>query len=276
MGLPCLLVDSFFNTRIPAYAGHTLTAAENSTDAPLVGAARRSTYDAYTSTTANLDAWLKSRCAVPRVADMVAVDRGHNQPGKTVKVQCCDDDFVSTPQDAFNSLTPTTPGAGSLDDALGVRTNEGAFLKRFSPRSAADWRYFVGAMGAGIRCTVPGLWVGQCWRPGYVDRPLAQGATRLIVERTESDQGWTGMGKAVRRRQGTLHFSFATLWDAEQAAWHLDQYASGRRMWVIADDERADDAFLAVIPAELVGMNLEPRYFYPKLDLPYVEADPNA
>jgi len=274
MGQPCLLVDNFFNARI--YAGHTLSAAENSTDAPLVGAARRSTYDAYQSTTPNLDAWLKSRNGVTRYADMVAVDRGHNQGGKTVKVQCSDDDFVSPAQDAFNSLTPSTPGAGSLDDALGVRTAEGAWLKRFSGRGAADWRHFVGAMGAGIRCLVPGLWIGLCWRPGFVNRPHAPGATRLVVERSESDQGWTGMGKAVRRRQGVLHFAFTTLFDAEQAVWHLDQYAAGRRMWVIADDERADDAFLAVIPDELVGMNLESSYFYPKLDLPYVEADPNG
>ena len=39
MGQPCLLVDNFFNSRI--YSGHTLSAAEASTDAPLVGAARR-------------------------------------------------------------------------------------------------------------------------------------------------------------------------------------------------------------------------------------------
>lgn len=274
MGLPCLLVDNFFNTRI--YSGHTLSAAENSTDAPLVGAARRSTYDAYQSTTPNLDAWLKSRCGVTRYADMVVVDRGHNQAGKTVKMQCCDDDFAGTPQDAVNTLTPTAAGAGSLDDALGVRTAEGAFLKRFSPRAAADWRYFVGAMGAGLVCTVPGLWIGQCWRPAYVDRPLAIGATELVVEELESDQGWLGRGRATRRRQGVLHFSFGTMFEAEQAVWHLDQYAAGRRMWVIADDARAEDAFLAVLPKGLVGMNLEPRWFYPKLDLPYLESDPNG
>lgn len=274
MGLPCLMVDNFFNARI--YAGHTLSAAENSTDAPLVGAARRSTYDAYVSLTTNTDAWLKSRNGVTRFADMVVVDRGHNQAGKVVKVQCCDDDFVSTPQDAFNSITPTSAGAGSLDDALGVRTAEGTWLKRFTGRAAADWRYFVGAMGAGLVCTVPGLWIGQCWRPGYVDRPLAIGMTELVVEEMESDQGWLGRGKAVPRRQGILHFSFPTLFDAEQAVWHLGQYAAGRRMWVIADDERAEDAFLAVLPKGLVGMNLDPHWFYPKLDLPYLEADPNG
>jgi len=267
-------VDNFFNSRM--YGSHVLSAAEASSDAPLVGAARRSTYDAYSSTTPNLDAWLKSRNGVSRYADMAVVERGHNQGGLTVKVQCCDDDFVGTPQDAFNSLTPANPGAGSLDDALGVRNWEGAWLKRFNGRGAQDWRYFVAAMGAGVRCVVPGLWIGQCWRPGYADRPFAPGMTKLIVERTESDQGWIGSGKATKRRQGVLHFSFTTLFDAEQAVWHLDQYTAGRRMWVIADDERADDAFLAQVPDEVVGLQLEPRIFYPTLDLPYVESDPNG
>lgn len=269
-----MLVDNFFNIRM--YSGHTLSAAENSSDAPLVGAARRSIYDAYNSATPNLDGWVKSRNAVTRAADMVVVERGHNQGGKTVKVQCSDDDFTVSTQDAFNSITPVSPGTGSLDDALGVRTWEGAFLKRFPGRSAQDWRYFVAAMGAGIKLTVPGLWIGLCWRPGYVDRPFAPGMTELIVEETESDQGWRGRGKATRRRQGILHFSFTTLFDAEQALWHLDQYAAGRRMWIIADDEMAQDAFLAELPKGMVGMSLEPQWFYPKLELPYVEADPNA
>lgn len=274
MGSPVLLVDNFFNPRIPGYSGHTFSAAENSTDVPLVGAGRRSTYDAYNSLTTNTDAWLKTRNGVPRAADMVVVERGHNQAGKTVKVQCCDDDFVSTPQDAVNTITPTTAGAGDVDDALGVRTWEGAWLKRFNARSAYDWRYFVGAMGAGLVCTVPGLWLGLCWRPAYLDRPLAAGATELVVEEMESDQGWLGRGRATKRRQGVLHFTFGTLFDAEQAVWHVEQYAAGRRMWVISDDERCEDAFLAVMPKGVVGMNLEPRYFFPKLDLPYLESDP--
>lgn len=272
MGSPALLVDNFFNSRI--YAGHTLSAAENSTDAPLVGAGRRSTYDAYQSTTPNLEAWLKSRCSVTRLADMLVVERGHNQAGKTVKVQLSNDDFTLSTEDAFNSVTPLTAGTGSLDDALGVRTSEGVFLKRFTPRAGADWRYDVPALGSGIRCLVPGLWIGQCWRPGYADRPFATGMTTLVVDETQSDQGWIGRGKAVRRRQGTLRFSFTTSFDAEQAVWHLDQYAAGRRMWIVADDERADEAFLAVIPTDVVGLRLEPGYFYPKLDLPFVEADP--
>lgn len=274
MGSPCLLVDNIFNTRIPAYVGHTISALENSTDAPLVNAGRRSTYDAYSSVTTNSEAWIKARCGATRYCDMVVVERGHNQGGKTAKVQVCDDDFATTPQDAFNSITPSSPGAGKLDDALGVRSWEGAFLKRFSGRSGQDWRYDIPALGSGIVATIPGLWIGQCWRPDYVDRPLAIGATRLIVSETQSDAGWIGRGRAVRRREGVLHFTFGTLFDAENAVWHLDQYLSGRRMWVVADDERAEDAFLAIVPAELVGQRIEPNWFYPKLDLPYVEADP--
>ena len=272
MGAPCLLVDNYFSSRI--YSGHTLSALENSSDAPLVGAARRSTYDAYQSATPNADAWVKSRNAVTRYADMVVVERGHNQGGKTVKVQCSDDDFATPAQEPFTGITPTAAGTGSLDDALGVRTWEGAWLKRFSPRAAYDWRYFVPAMGAGLKPLVPGLWIGLSWRPGYADRPFAPGVTELIVEEMHSDRGWLGRGKATPRRTGVLHFSFGTMLDAEAADWHVQQIARGRAFWIIPDDERADLAFLAVLPKGNVGMVLEPRWFYPKLDLPYVELDP--
>lgn len=273
MGSPALLVDNLINTR--QYTGHTVTALENSTDAPLVAAGRRSTYDAYNSITTNSEAWIKVACGVPRSADMCVVERGNNQGGKTAKVQCSDDDFT-TIQDAFNGVTPSGAGAGSLDDAYGVRTPEGVWLKRFSYRSANSWRYDVPALGSGIVATIPGLWIGTSWRPSFVDRPLGIRATRLIVEETQSDQGWIGRGKGVRRREGVLHFTFASMFDAESAVWHLDQYTMGRRMWVIADDERADDAFLAIAPSDLIGQRLDPSYFFPKLDLPYLEADPNG
>lgn len=273
MGNPVLLVDNLFNTRM--YQAHVVSAAENTADAPLVGAGRRSIYDAYSSATANLDAWLKARCGVPRYADMVAVERGHNQGGKTVKVQLSNDDFASTPEDVFNSITPSSPGTGSLDDALGVRTWEGAWLKRLPGRAGADWRYFVGAMGAGLKCIVPGLWIGMSWSPGAARLPFAPGLAELIVEEQESDQGWTGRGKATVRRQGILRFRFSTLFDAELAEQHLQQYRRGRPMWVIPDAERADDAFLAIMPKTSAGVeHPADGWMYPRLELPYRELDP--
>lgn len=274
MGLPRLLVDNFLNTRIPAYAGHVISALENTTDAALVGAARRSTYDAYNSLTANSEAYITVDCGVPRMADTIIVERGHNQAGKTVKCQVSADNFTLSSEDAFNGITPSSAGAGKIDDALGVRTAEGVWLKGFSARAGRYWRYDVPALGSGLVCTVPGLWIGLSWQPGYVARPLAHRQTTLVVQESQSDQGWIGRGKAVRRRQGVLHFEFATMWDAEAAAQHLDQYAAGRRMWVICDDERSEDAFLAVCPTELVGEVISQRRFYPDLDIPFLEADP--
>lgn len=253
-----------------------MSAAEATTDAPLVGAGRRSVYDAYNSVTTNTDAWLKARCGIPRMADMVVVERDHNQGGKTVKAQVSNDDYTLSSEDAFNGLTPSSAGAGSLDDALGVRTWEGAWLKRFNPRAGQDWRYFVGAMGAGLVATVPGLWIGLSWRPGFVDRPFGPGIRALVVQEMQSDQGWIGRGKAVPRRQGILHFSFPSIFDGELALQHLELYTSNRRMWIIPDDERAEDAFLAIVPPEAVGESLNASKFYPQLDLPYLEVDPDS
>jgi hypothetical protein len=273
MGQPRILVDTFINPRI--YGLHVLSASENSDNAPLVGAARRSTYDGWTSVTANLDAWLKSRNGTPRPADMIVLDRGHNLAGKTVKAQCSDDDFVSPAQDAFSGALPTYSSTGALTDDFGVLTPEGAWLKRYNERLAYDWRAFVPAMGAGLKPLVTGLWIGMSWGPGYADRPFAPGITELVVEEQESDLGWRGRGKGTRRRTGVMHLSFTTPFDAETAAPHLEQLARGRAFWIIPDDARAETSFLAVIPRGMFGLVLEPRYFYEKLDIPYSELDPS-
>lgn len=267
-----LLVDNFFSPRI--YSGHTLSSNENSDNTALVGAARRSTHDAWSPTTANNDAWNKSRNDVPRAADMIVIDRGHNLLGETVKVQDAADDFATTPEEPFNGTLPTYSGAGALTDAFGVVTPEGAWLKRFDTRWNYDWRAYYVAMGAGLVPLIPGLWIGLSWSPGDPWRPHAPGMSELIVEETQSDQGWTGRGKATKRKQGVLHFKFATLFDAEEGDWHIQQIAAGRPFWVVPDEARGDLAFLAVIPKGMIGTVLEPQYFYPALDLPYIEWNP--
>jgi hypothetical protein len=272
MGSPAILVENFYSLR--QNNGHTLSASENSANAVFVGAARRSVYDAYTSITTNLDAWVRALCDRIRTANMVVFDRGQNVTGLTAKVQLSSDAFVTNTENAFSGALPTVTAAGSLDDDFGVLTPEGAWLKRFNPRASLDWRVFIPAMGASLKPIVTGLWLGQCWTPGDPWRPHSPQVTELVVQETESDLGWIGRGKSTPRKTGVLHFKFATLYDAELAAQHLEHIAKGRAFWIVSDDARADQAFLAVMPKTSIGMVLEPNYFYPTLDLPYVELDP--
>lgn len=269
-----LLVDNLFSPRI--YGAHVLSSNENSDDTPLVGAARRSVYDAWTSTTLNADAWNKARCETPRMADMIVLDRSNLQ-SETVKAQVSSDDFATTPQDAFNGAVPTVSAAGALTDAYGVLTPDGSWLKRYDVRGGDDWRAYYVAMGAGLKPIVPGLWIGLSYSPGDPWRPhTPQGMSELIVEETQSDRGWIGRGKPTKRRQGTMLFKFASMDDAEQADWHLQRIADGRPFWLIADEERGDLAVLAVLPKGMIGTVLEPGYFYPRLELPWVELNPEV
>lgn len=270
MGLPRLLIDNQLSPRI--YGLHTITANENSDNATLVASARRSATDGWTSLTPNIDNSLTALADRVRAVDMVVTDRDSNLAGETVRVQHSDDGFV-TWQTSVDVVQPTTTGTGSMDDALGVRTTEGAWLKLFPVRAAAGHRFYIPAMGAGLVPQVSGLWLGLSWAPGHANRPFAPGITELVVEETESDMGWIGRGKATPRRRGVLRFEFASVFDGELAAWHLAHYALGRPMWIIPDDSRGDEAFLAVLPkvGEFGQIRAPQGRFYPTLDLPYVE-----
>lgn len=274
MGKARLLVDNFFNPRI--YAAHTLSSNENSDNTAAVAAGRRSSFDAWVPNTLNADAWNKARAETSRVADMVVLDQPHNFAGKSFRAQVSDDDFgTGNVQNAFIGNLPVATGAGVLTDQFGVLTPSGAWLKRYDPRAGYDWRAYYVAMGAGLKPSVPGLWIGLSYAPGEPRRPhTPAGMSELIVEETESNLGWRGAGKAATRRQGTMRFQFATLDDAEQGEWHLARIAERRPFWLIADEDRADLAVLAVLPRGLVGMLLEPNYFYPELTIPWVELDP--
>ena len=274
MGSARLLVDNVFNLRI--YNAHTLSALESTDSAGLVGAGRRTTYDAYTSVTTNSEAWVRAQCDRVRGCDMIVWDRGHNVAGKTVKAQLSSDGFSANIEDAFNGALPTMMASGSITDAYGVLTPEGAWLKLFSERGSADWRCDIPAMGASLKPVIPGLWIGHSYSPGQPFRPYGPGVTELIVDETESDFGWRGRGRPTRRRAGTIHFKFANPWDAEQADWHVQRIAEGRPFWIVPDDDRAEQSFLAVLPKALVGMVVDIQQFYPVLDLPYQELDPTA
>lgn len=268
-----ILVDNFFNPRI--YPLHVLSSNENSDLTALVGASRRSTHDAWSPTTLNADAWNKSVNDRLCQADMIVLDRT-NLTTETVKAQCSEDDFATTPQDAFNGALPSYSEAGPLTGSVGVLTQGGDWLKRFDPRGGSAWRAYYVAMGAGLKPIVPGLWIGLSWSPGFPWRPHSPTRTELVVEETQSDRGWLGRGQATKRKGGVLHFRFGTMLEAEAADWHIQQITDGRPFWVIADEDRGDLAFLAVVPKDFVGTVLEPGYFYPTLDIPYIELNPRG
>jgi hypothetical protein len=117
---------------------------------------------------------------------------------------------MTTSRRAETVVSITLPAAsapGSLDDTLGVRTEEGAWVKRFSLRAAKYWRWYVPAMGVGLKPQVVGLYLGLAFAPNYFNRPLDDDGDVLVVTESQSELGWIGRGPQGRQRQGVISTS---------------------------------------------------------------------
>jgi len=246
MDRPVFFGDNVFSRT--QYPLHVITADEEPVghEAALVANGRRHGLNFATSTTANDPWFLKAVFDQVRGADMVALDRGHNLAGKQIKLEFSDDDWATPAQVAVDCFIPANPGAGSLDDANGVVTEEGAWLKRFPFRSGAACRLYVPAMGAGLRPQVVGLWVGVSYSPEHLFRPSAPDNDFLLVEETVFPSGWRSHGRAAYPRQGAIRLKMADYFAYELARYHL-QFVFGRNRptWIVHDEDQADRAVLA-------------------------------
>ena len=181
MSRAAVLVENLFSAI--AYPLHVVAADEQATghEAFRIANGRRSAFDYYESITANAQRIIKITCDRVRSANGCALDRGHNLGGEQVVLEASDDDFATPAQTCFDIILPTTTAPGTLDDALGVRTEEGAWLIRFPQRTALYWRLRIPAMGAGVRPKIVGAWLGN-WYAFDPDFPVAADADDLIVE----------------------------------------------------------------------------------------------
>lgn len=241
---------------VAQFPSHVVAAEEAASgyEAFRVANGRRSGQDYWTPTTSNSDTWLKVTCDQVRAADFVALDRGHNLAGYTVRIDVSDDDFT-TYQTAFSGVLPAATAPGSLDDALGVRTEEGAWLKRFDLRSGKYWRLFVPAMGSSLKPQVVGLWLGKSWELARgLTLPVVPRGADIVAELIESAAGWQGRGRATPRQAGTLSYRCASEIEGELAEYHLDgQFGLYRPAWLVHDTRRADRARLVIRTQERLG-----------------------
>lgn len=276
MDRPVLFGENWFSQA--QFPLHTITADEEPAGKEAFRCAdgRRSSLDYATATTANDPWWLKAACDRTRAANMVALDRGHNLAGKQIKLEFSDDDF-GTIQTAVDVVLPSVTATGSLDDALGVRTEEGAWLMRFPTRAAKACRLFVPAMGVGLKPQIVGLWAGLSYSPAHLYRPSAPDTDFLIVEETILSTGWVGRGKPGYRRQGTISLRMQDWFEYELARYHL-QFVFGRSRptWIIHDEDQADRAVLADRPGNTeLGLVRErgSNWSYPQGQIAWVERE---
>lgn len=272
MGRGALLVENFFSEI--QFPGHAVVADEEGAgrEAFRIATGRRSPYtNYYESITANVQRTITVTCDRTRMANGFALDRGLNLAGKQVVVECSDDNFVTPAQTAFDAVLPTMTAPGSLDDALGVRTEEGAHLARFAPRPGRYWRIRIPALGVGIKPKIVGAMLGM-WYPFTLRLPDMREQDELVGEESLSDGAWRGMGAPANVRTDLLRLKFSDLFEYESARYHLNVHFGRRRpMWLVHDDAQADRAVLAIRPTGRQGFVRSAQWFYHQADIPWVE-----
>lgn len=259
MGQPLFLVDNLFNGGFPGsqYPNNTITAEEEGTNHEVFHLAngRRSPLDFWTSTTANSDTWAETRCNRVRAADMVVIDAGHNLAGETVQIEGSDDNFT-TIDTIHSAIIPSVSSPGNIDNALGIVTEEGVWMRRVPLRAHRYYRVFIPAMGADLRPQIIGLWIGLSWEPGLFWNPLAANRVSISGPETITPQRWRGRALLGTERVVSMTVKLPSLFAYDQARLHIEGlFAANEPMWVIPDQDQADQAFLAVPPLGRIGFN---------------------
>jgi len=256
-----------------AFPGNTLVADEEASghEAWRIATGRRSPYtNYYTSITANVQRTLTLTCDRVRAADFLVLDRGHNLTRLILEISDVAD--FSSPAVLFDITLPTSTGAGSLDDDFGVRSEEGAWYKRFPERTANYWRLKIPAMGANQRPKIVGanLSLSYDFDPW---RPTSPDATELGGELTESDGGWRAM-MAWNRRVDALRIQLSDLFDYDLWFNVFQHFVKYRPAFYVPDDSWAQNACCIAPAPGVIGLGREPDWFPHKGVVPYIEHEP--
>lgn len=276
MGAPRFLVRNYCND--VQYGAHVVSANEEASgfEAWRVGTARRAPTHYWTPTTANQQAWVKVDCGLARPVDMLIIDRVHNLGGvANLKLQRSNDNFGANVVDVLTFTIPTSASGDNTALSSGVRTPEGVYLRTITSVSERYWRLLIPAMGAGLKPRIGGLWIGESWAPGAINRPVAEDDHAPLAEAVETPWGWQGRTLTVPRRSGELTIELVAEADYLVADDHIrDQYVR-RPMWIVVDDAKAERAFLARWPiGARAGFGVPTDYPYRRMVLPYEEHEP--
>lgn len=246
MATPRYLVENFFNGVM--FPSHSFTANESTTghESWRVGTARRANRNHWTPSTPNQQAYVGVLCNRPRFADMLVIDRNCNLAGKTVRLRFSNDGFASYGE-ILAAVLPTQTIYGSRLGTQGVRTDEGAWVFRFTGQIATEWRLYVDAMGAGLKPQVGGLYLGQSWSPVWTpENPWDDEARELRFQEVLTPSLWAGSNrKGSRRVAGPWQHVLDSDAEYQSARYHFHGlYWRGHHMWAVPDQDFTERAFL--------------------------------
>lgn len=263
-----LAVENAFS--VVQFPLHTITANEAGTGSEAFRFATGRRADHWSPTTTNADAWIKVACDRTRAFDCVRL-WDHNLAGYTVRVQCSDDDFTTT-QTVFNATLPTMPATGAVDDDFGVLTEDSMWLLVFPVRAAKYWRIYVPAMGSGLKPSINGgLGLSVTFDR---DRGDLVDANDLSAMEERSEAGYLGRGTRALVRGGAVTIKQPSLFAYEHLRYHIQRFGAGSPGVLVFDDERAEQAVMAIRPLGRMGFRQDRSWFYPQGELPWVEHEP--
>ena len=276
---PVMAVENFCSAGVGwQFPDHTITANEEATGSEVerVADGRRGAADKWTPTTANSAAYVNVACDRTRAANFIALDRGHNLAGYDLELRGSQQSAFTTYETVLDITLPSATAAGNIDDALGVRTEEGAWFKRFDLNTYQYWRVHIPAMGASLKPEIVGLWLGLCYAPDYFDKPWGEDGAELIHQETQSPSGWAGRGVANKQRSGVVQLSLSTFEEYDhEARYHVQGlYGEGFPMWIAFDETQADRAVLAELPLGRLAFSLTGTWGYRSAAIPWREREP--
>lgn len=260
------------------YPKHTISAITERPgfEAFNVGVGRRQAQVRWEPTGTNIDNWLKVRCDQLRAADFCAIDRNSNALGFRYVLEDSGDDF-GTPVPVWDITLPTVPG-GQPSTIPGAVTNELAWLRTWPADMAYDWRLTSKAMGAGLVPQLAGVYLGKAWQPTefLLNYPVDDETYDIQYPETKSPFGWSGKGRAVRIRSGSLVVKPASETDYDMIEWQvLGLFAQGFPAWIVQDRiDGARRAFLAYCPPGRLDWGKKEDWPYRGITIPFIEEQP--
>lgn len=261
-----LMSDSVFSP--VHYPDVTLSANEELTGSTAAFFSTLRREDGWESVTYNADAWIKATHVQPRAVSGVVL-WAHNLRGKAYRLQVSNDDFGTT-ETLIDVTIPANPGVGDVDDALGVLTDDGMWIKRVPVRYAKYIRQYVPAMGASLRPRINGI-VGV---PFAFDRnrgDLVDG-TEVRAEEMRSHRGVVGRGEVDVSRNGSVPIQCPSHFDYEVFRYQLWRYETSPALLVF-DEARAEQAVMARRPVGRLAFKETRDYFPPSGELMFDEHD---
>lgn len=278
MGRTVLLVENFWRTT--QFVNHLVTASNEAADHEgwRVGTDRRGGETYWTPQTGQENAphWLKVQCDRVRAADVVVIDRGSNLGAEVVRIQVSSDNLTFTDL-AVCTIPTQVVSLARMDNANGVLTEEGAWIKRFPLNAGLYWRVYSDAMGAALKPEITGLFLGKSWRLAVpLVKPFSFGKRQLSYTELVSKTLWAATADVAQRRSDELGIRCETWTEYfEQARYHIEeQFLRGHRMWVVHDEDQAEKALMAYAPAGVAGFDVPQGRAFPEGRIPYHEHEP--